>query len=274
MKETFANAVAVVTGGASGIGRGLCEKLASYGATVVIADIDRASGEKVAAEIVARGGSATFVACDVRRFAEVDALLAETLRRHGRFTHMFNNAGVTVMGEVRDMLPEDWDAMIDVNVKGVANGVQAAYPRMVAQGYGHIVNTASTAGLIPHPVMIGYATTKHAVVGLSISLRVEARALGVKVTVVCPSSVNTPMIEKLTLRRVDKAGIFADPAVSLMPVERCIDGILAGVARNEGLVIFPRRSRVIHLLHRLAPGVFAWYMGQRLVRFRQTARTA
>jgi NAD(P)-dependent dehydrogenase (short-subunit alcohol dehydrogenase family) len=108
---------------------------------------------------------------------------------------MFNNAGIGIGGPVREYQIEDWYSVLDVNLRGVVNGVQAAYPLMLRQGFGHIVNTASMAGLMPAPGTVSYAASKFGVVGLSTSLRVEAAAAGVRVSVLCPGVVRTPILD-------------------------------------------------------------------------------
>src|SRR5664280_2465562 len=115
---------------------------------------------------------------------------------HGGLDFMFNNAGIAVGGEVRDLSLAHWQRVVDVNLMSVIHGVAAAYPLMIEQGRGHIVNTASLSGLVPSPLLVPYSTTKHAVVGLSIGRRVEAADHGVRVSVVCPGVIETPLLDK------------------------------------------------------------------------------
>src|SRR5512139_669743 len=159
----YSGAVALITGGASGIG----EALADRGAEVVIADRQAEEAEAVAAEIRDRGGKAYALALDVRDADAFDALVSEVVKRSRRIDFFFNNAGIGVSGEVKSYARRDWDDVLDVNLHGVVHGIQAIYPLMVAQGSGHIVNTASMAGLIPTPGGASYGASKHAVVGVS-----------------------------------------------------------------------------------------------------------
>src|SRR5947207_13955564 len=107
---------------------------------------------------------------------------------------MFYNARIGCLGEVLDHTIADWYRIIDVNIRGVVNGVEAAYRVMLAQGFGHIVNTASIQGLVPTPLMASYGATKHAVVALSNSLRIEAAPAGIRVSVICPGVIRTPLL--------------------------------------------------------------------------------
>jgi len=166
---------------------------------------------------------------------------------------MFKNAGVALAGEVRDMTLSDWNRLIDVNVRGVVHGVAAAYPLMLAQGFGHIVNTASAAGLGPVPGFTAYAMTKHAVVGLSTSLRGEARRRGVRVSVVCPGMINTPLVQTMTLLNVDRAAALQQ--VRLLPAERCAASVLRGVAKNQAIIVVTPFAWITWRLYRLAPAL-------------------
>ena len=183
--------VAVVTGAASGIGRALCEELARTHAAIIAADINIEGAEQVAANLSAGGANARAAALDVTDAAAVKALVKRTIAEYGRLDYMFNNAGICVGAEVRDMNLDHFRSVLDTNLYGVIYGSICAYEVMVKQGFGHIVNTASTAGLIPMPVMVPYTVTKFGVVGFSKSLRLEAAALGVKDSVVCPGFVRT-----------------------------------------------------------------------------------
>lgn len=141
----FDGATAIVTGGASGIGRALGEELAKRGCEVVLADLQIELAEEVVTEIHASGGNAKAVNLNVTDFTAVEQLVQETVERTGRLDNIFNNAGIGIGGTVNHYGIEDWNYIIDVNLRGVINGVQAAYKMMMQQGFGHIINTASIA---------------------------------------------------------------------------------------------------------------------------------
>lgn len=252
---------AIVTGGASGIGRALAHELAAGGVHVVVADRQRAAAEQVAADIGARGGSALAAELDVRSADDFRALVEQTVARTGRLDYLFNNAGIAVGGLAAEFAPADWDDVIDVNLRGVAYGVCAAYPVMIRQGFGHIVNTASMAGLTAPPLQISYTATKHAVVGLSKALRVEARRHGVRVSVVCPGAIRTPILGGGAFGRftsgTDQA-MVTDMANQLRPTDPAALArrVLRAVERNRAIIVEPRRWRLLWYIERLSPGLF------------------
>lgn len=251
--DHFADKVAIVTGGASGLGRAVCMELGRRGATVFVADTNSAAADAVAATIAAAGGRARAAHLNVSRVEDVEQLVADAVKAGGRLDFMFNNAGVGIGGDYRDMTLEHWREIIDVNLWGVIYGTTAAYRVMVGQGFGHIVNTASLAGLVAVPTETAYATTKHAVVGLSTSLRGEAAGLGVKVSVVCPGLVRTPIFDTATVLNVDRQAMLAALPRKMMEPTRAARVILKGVARNREKIVFPFPYRFLWWLYRLSP---------------------
>ncbi|MCP4591902.1 MAG: SDR family oxidoreductase, partial [bacterium] len=192
----FQAKIAIVTGGASGIGQALCKELARRGAaSVVVADVNAEVAREVAEAITTAGGRARAAELDVTQAEAVQALVEQTVSEHGRLDYMFNNAGIAIEGEVRDMTLDQWRRIVDVNLWGVIYGTTSAYRVMVGQGFGHIVNTSSGAGLAPVALGTAYSATKHAVVGLSTLLRAEGAGLGVKVSVVCPGAIRTGIVD-------------------------------------------------------------------------------
>lgn len=264
----FKDKVAIVTGGASGIGRALCEKLGQKGAVVIVADINTEEAQQVASAIIAAGGRAHAAHLDVSQADEVRNLIDKTASEHGRLDFMFNNAGIGVGGEVRDINLEHWRRVIDVNLLGVLYGTIAAYSLMVRQGFGHIVNTASLAGLIGYPTNIPYATTKYGVVGLSTSLRVEAADLGIKVSVVCPGYIQTNIWETSTILKANREDVLAQIPFKMMDAEKAARSILRGIVRNRAIIIFPFHARFLWWLNRLHPAICALLNRKRVKDFR------
>ncbi len=202
---TFTGKQAIVTGAGSGIGASLCRALVAAGADVVCTDIDGDTAERTASALGERARAARL---DVTDPAAVQAAVDDVVTRTGRLDLMFNNAGIVWGGDSELLTLDQWNAIIDVNIRGVVHGVAAAYPQMVKQGNGHIVNTASMAGLTAAGQITSYVMTKHAVVGLSLALRSEAAARGVGVLVVCPSAVETPILDKGAVGGFDGRNYF------------------------------------------------------------------
>ncbi len=260
--DAFRDRVAIVTGGASGIGAAVAAEMARRGAVLVLADRDAKRARDTAEQIVAAGGRATAVALDVTDAAAVRDTIERVHAQHGRLDYLYNNAGIAIGGEARDHTLEDWRRTLDVNLGGVVHGVHAAFALMVKQGHGHIVNTASLAGIFPAANEIAYTTSKYAVVGMTRVLRAEGAALGVRATVVCPGFVDTPILfENITLRHPgtipvqSRADMKAMLPVRVMPVERAARIIVRGVARNEAIVIVTPHAWVLWMLDRLSPSL-------------------
>ncbi len=247
--------VAIVTGGGSGIGAEIVRALAKRGATVVIADIDEAAGKSIAAEL----DQVSAMTLDVRDAAAVAELVTQVKAEHGQIDYMFNNAGIAVGGLVEEFTLDHWDRVIDVNLRGVIHGVHAVYPVMLKQGNGHIVNTASLAGLIPGPGLAPYDATKHAVVGLSLSLRAEAGGRGVKVSAICPGFVDTPLLSRVnpdlpkTSAGMENSGDVSRIVGPLYKADLLAEDVMRGLAKNKPLIVAPRSARVLWRMTRYAP---------------------
>ena len=268
----FGSAIVIVTGGASGIGRALCEALATRGASVVVADMDGDGARKVSESIAVSGGSATAATVDVSQADAVNALVLNTVERYGRLDFMFNNAGIAVGGATDELEESHWQRVIDVNLWGVVNGVTAAYRVMREQRSGHIVNTASMAGVIPLPLIAPYAATKHAVVGLSLGLRPEAAEFGVRVSVVCPGIVQTNIYQAAEMVNADRSAVLNQIPVTPMSVHKAAEIILRGVARNRSVIIFPFMARLIWWAYRLHPNLIT-PLARAMIRRLQPARS-
>jgi NAD(P)-dependent dehydrogenase (short-subunit alcohol dehydrogenase family) len=256
--RTFDGAVALVTGGASGIGAALGREMARRGASVVLADRDGDLAQAEAVRITAQGGRAESATLDVRDAAAFAGLVADVFERHGRLDYLFNNAGIAVGGEVCDLTLEDWREAVEVNLMGVVHGVAAAWPRLLAQGFGHVVNTASMAAFLPVAMAAPYGATKSAVLSLTRALRIEGAPNGVRVSALCPGVVRTPILDggrHGRLRNFIPAATLAAMNERLRPMD--VDAFarkaLDDVARGRKVITHPGWWRLVSWLGGAAP---------------------
>jgi len=196
MAVAIGGAVAVITGGGSGIGRATAHALAERGAQVVVTDLDHDRAAAVAGEL---GDRAIAVRCDVTSIADLQTAREAALERFGHVDIVMNNVGILAVGDVEDIPLEAWERVIDVNLLSVVRSNLVFLPLLLEQGAGHVVNTASTAGLLPYGFdRLPYTATKHAVVGLSESLALYLRPRGIGVSCLCPAGVATNIVEQIT----------------------------------------------------------------------------
>ena len=265
----FSDKIVFMTGGGSGIGKSISEALAREGARLVITDNRAESAVAVADFIRAAGGIAEAHTLDVRDATAFQTLVQDVVARPGRIDFLFNNAGIGMAADMRDITLEVWNQMIDINLKGVIHGVMAAYPIMARQGFGHIVNTASLAGLVGCPTGIPYAVTKAAVVSLSRDLRVEGADLGVRVTALCPGFIDTAIYENATAIGIAQAKVRRIVPFEMITVDEATHLILAGVRRNEAIIVFPRYARMLWWMSFLFPKRLAEKSMRGVRRFRR-----
>jgi len=270
VSKSFNGKVAIITGGASGIGRALGEALGGHDAHVILADINESGAQQAAEAICRDGGRAEGVALDVTDAEAVAAVVESVAQEHGRLDLMFNNAGIAILGDTIDFPLEDWNRLIDINIRGVVHGTVAAYKLMVAQGSGHIVNTASVAGLIPAPGFAVYSMTKHAVVGLSKTMHLEAEAHGVRVTAVCPGLIDTPLKERSEMRGdTSKQEALENNPLKFYPAADCARDILAGILKNRAVVVVTGHAKAAETFYRLAPELSMRTLFRRVERHRR-----
>lgn len=251
--DDFSGKVALITGAAAGIGRALCEALYERGATVYATDV--LEDELRPLERKDAGpGELRVARLDVTRENDFRRVLGRVLQEQGRLDLIVNNAGIGVVGDFRRIDAEDLRRTLDVNVRGVVYGTKLAYDIMVAQGQGHIVNIASSAGVMPVPMQTAYAMSKHAVIGLSRSLRIEAAVYGVNVSAVLPGLVRSRFFDSAkAVGEYDyKKEMDALPMRYIEP-SRAADFILDGVRANRELIVFPMSNRLVLWLYRSFP---------------------
>jgi NAD(P)-dependent dehydrogenase (short-subunit alcohol dehydrogenase family) len=241
--DSFLGTVAVVTGGASGIGFATARALAREGAAVVLADVEDAALERAAAQLRAEGAEAVAERCDVGDLAAVRRLAERTFRRFGKVNILFNNAGVAIAGPVWEMQHEDWEWLLRVNLWGVIHGVEAFLPQMLESGEpGHIVNTASFAGLVPNDGLSVYCVTKYGVVALTECLARDLRGSNIGASVLCPMRVATNIDDSARNRPPElSGGRQSQPAAGqpramvgrVISAEEVAQRVLEGIRRGE-----------------------------------------
>jgi len=264
MKE-FKGKVAVITGAASGIGRGIAERCVSEGMKVVVADIDEANLTKAEAELKTSGGTVLGVRTDVSKRSDVELLARRAVDAFGQVHLLFNNAGVAAGGPPWEATWNDWEWVIGVNLWGVIYGVKVFTPLMLAQNTEcHIINTSSAAGLIAGGFSAPYTVTKHAVVALSESLylTLQQRNSLVKVSVLCPGLVRTNIAnaernrppelrnEPVTMTPEMQAGLAAFKAAmeASMPPFQVADVVFDAIRKEQFYILpHPEWTEVIQL---------------------------
>jgi len=238
-KGSFEGKVAVVTGGASGIGRGIALELARRGASIALADLHEGRLAETVGAIEGLGAKAFGRRCDVTSDADVEGFRDETLRRFGRVDILCNNAGVSVLGPPERAEIADWQWILDVNVLGIVRGVRAFVPEMVARGNGHVVNTASVAGVWAYSWDAGpYITSKFAAYGYSEVMARALRPQGIGVSVLCPGLVTTNLGETARFSGVpaERRGEWLYfPEEMRTPVEPAAVGVLVadGIEKKQ-----------------------------------------
>ena len=258
MASSVSGKIAFVTGGASGIGAALATKLVDGGAEVWIADRQIGAAQELAQRLNSGGAKAHAIELDVRSYPSFESAVAEAVRLSGRIDYLFNNAGIGVGGEVDSYTLDDWNDVFDVNLRGVVHGIQAVYPIMIRQHSGHIVNTASMAGLVITTVgQAAYTATKHAVVAISKTLRLEAERHGVQVSVLCPGAIRTPILSGGKYGRIpgisDEELLKSWERLRPMAPEKFAERALRAVLRGDAIIVVPTWWKAFWYLERLSP---------------------
>lgn len=250
LTHAFGGRVVFLTGAASGIGRELARLLVQSGAVLLAVDRDPAGLDALKSEL---GGKCSTIVLDVVDSEAYRRVVDDVEKTHGRIDFLFNNAGVSVLGEAHKVPFSRWKWLLDINVLGVANGISEIYPRMVRWGGGHIVNTASIAGSTGYVTAAAYTCSKGAVIELSRSLREEARAYGIRVSLVCPGYVKTNIFTQDRVIGADLDIVMDGVPVKMLTSDAAAGYILIGVARRRDLIIFPLSAKLLWLVSRWMP---------------------
>lgn len=206
--------VAIITGGASGIGRASAMLFAREGARVAVADVDRDGGEAVAAAITGEGGAATFIPCDVIDAEDAVRLARATIDRFRQIDVLFNNAGIAGVGSVEETDEALWDRVMEVNVKGMFLVTKAVAPYMIERRRGVIINMASSIAFVGLARRVSYAASKGAVMSMTLSMAVDFAKHNIRVNAICPGTIHTPFVDRY-LR-----DSYADPEQGLEEISR------------------------------------------------------
>ncbi|MCL6626484.1 MAG: SDR family oxidoreductase [Alicyclobacillus shizuokensis] len=212
--ERLRDKVCLITGGGKGIGGATAIKFAQEGAKVEIGDVDEAAGQGVARQIVSAGGIATFTPMDVTSEASVTGWIAGILERHGRIDVLFNNAGISAVGELHNVSRELWDKVLAVNVTGPYLVAKAVLPVMMRQRSGSIINMSSCIAEIGLAQRAAYAATKGAMLAMTKSMQVDYAPYGIRVNALLPGTIYTPFVEDYLKRS------YEDPAAAIESLKR------------------------------------------------------
>lgn len=260
MASSLDGRCALVTGGASGIGAALSAALTGGGAEVWIADRQIEVATELAQRLSTIGpGTAYPVELDTRSYSSFEQAVNDAVRQSKRIDFLFNNAGIGVGGEIDSYTLDDWYDVFEVNLRGIIHGIHAVYPIMIAAQSGHIVNTASMAGLVTTVGQAGYAATKHAIVAISKTMRVEARRHGVHVSVLCPGAVRTPILTGGMYGRnngvTDSQLLRRAAAVRPLDPDVFAARALKAVLRDQAIIVLPGWWKSLWYLERLSPSL-------------------
>ena len=217
MEITFKGKAALVTGAAAGMGFAAAKAFAEAGAAVALADIDAAAVERAAAELTARGRRAIAIVCDTSDEAQVKAMVERTAEVFGGLDAAYNNAGVnSPMTDTADLTPDEYDRILDIDLRGVWLCMKYELTQMRKQGNGAIVNCSSLGGLVGNPGRAAYHAAKHGVLGLTKSAAIEYAPRGVRINAVCPGTIETPMVKHM----VETGDLSREAVAKLTPIGR------------------------------------------------------
>jgi short-subunit dehydrogenase len=273
--STYKNKVVVVAGGASGIGEHLVRQLSPFASHIVIVDRNKKLGTTLAKQL---NGSLTakidYENVEMTDSVKVKKVLVSINKSVGPIDYFFNTAGIFMAGEMRDTPIENWNAVMDANISPMINGSSIMYEIMQKNGHGHIVNFASAAGLMPIPIMSIYGATKHAIVGMTLGLRMEAASFNIKISVACPTVVNTPLYDTAIYNSVNQPkALKLAKSSKIQTPDVAARKIIRATAQNKPIIHTAVSTKLGKVLFELSPSVYIWAT-QRLFRYyRETMRS-
>jgi short-subunit dehydrogenase len=274
MERMYAGKVIIVTGGTSGIGRELVRQLSVMGAHLYICGRNPQPGKDLERELVTAGGYVQFFAVDVSNAAAVEAFVGAVIADAGHIDYLFHCAGTIVGGEFRDHQLKDIQKVMQTNVFGTAYVSLYVYRIMAGQGFGHIINFSSAAGIFPLPLLGVYGATKSFVLVLDEALRIEGKGLGVHVSTVAPGIVDTSIYDTGIYSKADKErtkSIFTKPLWTIRP-DQAAQRILAGTARNRTVIFTQWYGHFSWLSYRYVPHIYRWVVGRSMGLYRKRLR--
>lgn len=266
IESKFRDRTVILTGAGAGIGRAMARMLARCGAKVHALDVS----EEGLAELVREFPEVGTYVVDVRDRISFEAAVAIIRGKCSSVDYLFNNAGVTQVGEAHQIPFERWKWVLDVNLMGVIHGTHIVYPIMVAQGAGHIVNTASIAGKTGYATAAAYTASKAAVLEFTRSLAAEAEKYGVKVAAACPGYVDSEIFSQDRIVGADRADLIRDLPVKMMTPDEAASGLLEGVARSKRTIVFPMSARILWTMSIWVPFLITPFHKRFMRSFRRT----
>jgi len=270
----FKDKVIIVAGGASGIGEHLVRQLSSFGKTVIILDRNKKAGASLAKELTTEiTGDVIFETIEMTDSKAVSKLLNNLNSKYGPIDYFFNAAGIFMAGEMRDTPVENWHKVMEGNLQPIINGTTSVYEIMQNNGHGHIINFASAAGLFPVPIMSIYGATKHAIVGLTLGLRIEAKTLNIKASVVCPTVVNTPLYDTAIYNNVDiQKALRTLKNPKIQKPELAASRIIKATAQNKAVIHTAFSTKLGWALYRISPELYISASRRFITKYRKSER--
>jgi NADP-dependent 3-hydroxy acid dehydrogenase YdfG len=269
MNDYFKDKTALITGAGAGLGLALTKSLVHRGARVLATDVDGVKLDELRDDLMDHADRLSTEILDVRNKSDFARCVEQTVNKWKKLDILINNAGVCSAGEIIHLEDRHWSDIIEINLNGAINGCRSAGPVMAKQGFGHIVNIASIAGLVPFPVTAPYNISKSGIVALSKTLRMEMSGNDVQVTLVCPGQLNTSMFTALPTAGIRREDLNEHNPFKPVKIDLAADKILNGIAKKKFLLVFPLHARLMWWISRLFPGLLDGIFRKKMAGFRK-----